>query len=103
MVDGYSGFENMALSDVNTRIRDLEERQRLLKDRTLLIGQNLIDFREETAKDVTELKIMTRELKQDLKKIKHALLRLTDEVDKRARSSDVELLRKQAKMFQKIK
>ena len=103
MVDGYSGFENMALSDVNTRIRDLEERQRLLKDRTLLIGQNLIDFREETEKDVTELKIMTRELKQDLKKIKHALLRLTDEVDKRARSSDVELLRKQAKMFQKIK
>jgi len=34
----------------NISIRDLEEKQRNLKDRLILIGQNLIDFKEEQKK-----------------------------------------------------
>jgi len=35
--------------DILLKVRDLEEKQRILKDRVLLIGQNLIDTKEKTS------------------------------------------------------
>ncbi len=44
-------YTNSGLEETNIRIRNLEERQRLLKSRLLLIGQNLIEMREEQNKN----------------------------------------------------
>jgi predicted nucleic acid-binding Zn-ribbon protein len=52
-------------SDVNTRVRDLEEKQRLLKDRTLLIGQNLVEDREEIFNELHELKKSILQIKEE--------------------------------------
>ena len=44
------------LSEFGTRLNELEEKQRLLKDRTLLIGENLISTKEDFEKDIFDLK-----------------------------------------------
>ncbi len=36
------------MGDMNSKVRSLEERQKILKDRLLLIGQNLIEMKEKT-------------------------------------------------------
>jgi len=90
------------LSEFNTRLRDIEEKQRLLKDRVLLIGENLVETKEELGKEITELKIQAEQAKQDILKIKETLQRLAEELDNKARKSEVELLRRQAKMFQPL-
>jgi hypothetical protein len=100
--EAEADFMTALLSEFNTKIRDLEEKQRLLKERVLLIGQNLIESRENLEKEVTELKLSVGEMKQDTEKVKHAILRLSEDLDRRARKNEVELLAKQMKMFQPL-
>lgn len=83
-------------------IRDLEEKQRLLKDRMLLIGQNLIEIKERTEMEITELKRSIEELKQTLERVKSFLETASSEFSKFARKEELEILRKQAKMFQPL-
>jgi len=90
------------LSDFNTKLRDIEEKQRLLKERTILIGQNLIETKEVIEKQLSELKFTVSSIKTDTAKIKLAVIRLTEELEKKARKSEVEIIAKQMKMFQPL-
>ena len=55
-IDPYMGQGQQFFSDTNTRIRDIEEKQRLLKDRTLIIGESLVEEREKTFSEMQEIK-----------------------------------------------
>jgi len=83
-------------------IRDLEEKQRLLKDRMLLIGQNLIEIKERTETDFIELKKELEEIRQTLTRVKSFLETASSEFSKFARKEELDLLKKQAKMFQPL-
>jgi hypothetical protein len=95
-------YTSALLADFNTKLIDLEEKERLLKDRVLLIGSSFVESRDEIEKELTELKIGMQETKQNILKIKDSLQRIAEELDNKARKSDFELLRKQAKMFQPL-
>jgi predicted nucleic acid-binding Zn-ribbon protein len=86
--------------DITTRVNDLEERQRLLKERVILVGTNLIETKEEFGKEIINLKLAIENMRQDMKKVKEAVLRVSEELDKKARKFEVELLAKQIKMFE---
>ena len=90
------------IGEVGVRLRDVEERQKILKDRILLIGQNLIDFKEKISSEVTDLKKDLEIMKQDVKRMKDFLDSLANETSNFARHSDLEVLQKQAKMFQPL-
>ena len=47
---------NELLAEFGTRLNEVEEKQRLLRDRALLIGENLILIKEEFEKQNFELK-----------------------------------------------
>ena len=76
--------------------------QNILKDRLLLIGQNLIDTKEETSEKIIGLKKDVEKLKDDVEKIKTFLDLVSSEMGKFARKDDLEILKKQAKMFQPL-
>lgn len=82
--------------------RDLEEKQRLLKDRLLLIGQNLIDFKEKNDEEILELKKQISLMSTNLDKIKDFLETISGELSKFAKKEELEILAKQAKMFQPL-
>lgn len=91
--------EDSYFSEVNTKIRDLEEKQRILKDRTMLIGENLIDLKESTQEDLIELKKEIETLKGIIQRLKDFLETASEEFSKFARKDDLEILAKQARMF----
>ncbi len=90
------------LSDFNTKLRDIEERQRLIKDRVLLIGENLVDGREEVVKEISELKVRTENLEGEIERIKETLTSLIEESQNFARKSELEILQRQFKMFEPL-
>jgi citrate synthase len=85
-----------------SNIRDLEERQRILKDRLLLIGQNLIEFKENNEEELLEIKKDLEILKNSTEKMRSFLESLSGEISKLAKKEDLEILKKQAKMFQPL-
>ena len=88
--------------DVNTKVRDIEEKYRILKDRTLLIGQNLVETKGKTSQEILEIKKDLEILKQTIERIRTFLESFSAEISKFARKEDLEILTKQAKMFQPL-
>jgi|SRR3989344_5218792 len=99
--ESYSEYSN-PMGDLIVKIRDIEDRQRNLKDRTFLIGQNLIEIREKTVEEMLEIKKDMEEIKEAVKKVNNFLEIVSKEFKNFARKDDVAILAKQAKMFQPL-
>ncbi len=89
-------------SSAEMNFMDLEERQKIIKDRLILIGQNLIDFKGKYEDEIISLKKDIEELKENMGRIKDFMETASSEFQKFARKDDLEILRKQAKMFQPL-
>jgi len=88
--------------DVTTKVRDLEEKQKILKDRLLLIGENLIEVKEETNKKILDIKKDLEIIKRNMERLILFLETASGEFSKFARKEDLDILIKQAKMFQPL-
>ena len=84
------------------RFRDLEEKQRILKDRILLIGKNVVEIREKNNHEILELKKDLEIIKQDVKRMVGFLESVSSEFSRFARKDELKILSKQAKMFQPL-
>jgi len=82
------------------KLKDLEEKQRILKERVLLIGENLIDIKEKNDERFLEVKKDIEEIKQKINKISSFIEAVSGEFNKFARKDDVEILAKQMRLFQ---
>lgn len=86
-------------TDVNTRIRDLEEKQRLLKDRMLLISESFVKEREKNFNELQEMKKIVELLREENKRMKEILLRIGEGVDRAARKEELMILQRQFDLF----
>lgn len=86
-------------SDINTRIRDLEEKQRLLKDKLLLVGDGFVKERDRNFQDIQELKKVVVKLEEDNKRLKDLLMRISELIDKTARKEELLILQRQFDLF----
>ncbi|MEK6891251.1 MAG: hypothetical protein AABX03_03875 [Nanoarchaeota archaeon] len=89
--------------EVGLKISDLEESHKLMKERVLLIGQNLIDSQEKTRSEITNMKKDINELKTDVKRIKDVIESLSEEVSKSARKEELAIIARQFKIFEPLK
>ena len=99
MVEEGENYSGQYASEGMIQLRDLEEKQRIIKDRLLLIGTNLIDLKEKTSEEILSLKKDLEKMKQSLEKITSFLETISIELSKFAKKEDLEILSKQAKMF----
>lgn len=90
------------LSEFGTRLNEIEEKQRLVKDRILLIGENLVSTKEEYDKQILEFKRQINEMGLEIKSIKQLNKRIVSELDNFARKTELEILNRQAKIFQPL-
>ena len=102
MAEEYNDYQTPYMSDAAIRVRDLEEKQRILKDRLLLIGQNLIDTREKHQQSILEIKKELEIIKQNMDRLITFLETASAEFSKFARKEDLDILAKQARMFQPL-
>jgi len=98
--EDYSGQMSI---DLNAKMRDIEEKQRVMRDRLLLIGQNLVEVKEITSQKILELKKDVESIKQNMERLSIFLEMVSGEFSKFAKKEDLEILTKQAKMFQPLK
>ena len=93
------GYADQQSVDANTRARDLEEKQKILKDRILLIGQNLIESKEKTDDRILDIKKDIEGLKQKIERMTSFIETISVEFSKFAKKDDVEILSKQIKLL----
>ncbi|MDD5700269.1 MAG: hypothetical protein PHH00_03735 [Candidatus Nanoarchaeia archaeon] len=86
--------------DLGFRLRDLEEKQRILKNQLLLIGKNLIEIRERNMREILEVKKETEMIKGNMERLSSFLETVSEDFQKFARKDDVDILAKQMRMFQ---
>ncbi len=91
--------EEQYFIDVNTRLKDIEERQRLLKDRLLLIGKNVIEDRESMFSEVQEIKKTLIKVKEENLKIQEFFKKIADQLSESARKEEVLMLQRQLDLF----
>ena len=92
----------LLLSDFNTRLRDLDERNKLIRDRVLLLGKNLISSRQELEDELIEIKKENLEIKKDQNKIKKVSNSLLSEFNKFVKKDEIILLERMLKDFQPL-
>ncbi len=90
------------MQGINSALTDLDDKQRTLKNQMILIGKNLIETREKTKQEVLTLKKDVELLKQEVNRMVSFLETLSGELSKFARKEDLEILTKQARMFQPL-
>ena len=91
------------LVEFSTRLNEMEEKQRLLRDRAMLIGENLVASKEEQDTEAFEMKKKINELESEIKGIKQIQQRIINELGNFARKTEVEILKRQWEMFQPLK
>jgi len=94
--------ENQYFTETSTKVRDLEEKQRIIKDRILLIGQNLIEMKEDVHIAFLDIKKDIEIMKRDIERLKSFFETASGEFSKFAKKEELEVLAKQAKMFQPL-
>lgn len=94
--------ENQYFAETSTKVRDLEEKQRIIKDRILLIGQNMIEIKEDLHLTLLNLKKDIELIKRDVERLKSFFETASGEFSRFAKKEDLEILSRQAKMFQPL-
>lgn len=90
------------LSDFNTRLKDTDERNKLIRERVLLLGKNLISTRQETEDELNILKQENLSIKQDLEKLKKISNSLLTEFNKFVKREELALVERMLKDFQPL-
>jgi hypothetical protein len=93
---------NALLSEFGTRLNEIEEKQRLIKDRVLLIGKNLISTKEELQKKDLEFKTRIKTMEFEINALKQLNKRIITELGNYAKKPQLEILERQMKMFQPL-
>ena len=102
MADEQIDYGGQFFGEANLKIRDIEEKQRILRDRILLVANNLIEFKEKSDQNFLEIKKEIEVIKNGIERMKSFLESASSEFSKFARKEDLEILSKQAKMFQPL-
>jgi len=90
------------LSDFHTRLRDIDERNRLIRERVLLLGKNLISSRNEIEEDLKELKKENHDLKKEVEELKSTSNNLLHEFGKFIKKDEMILMERMLKDFQPL-
>jgi hypothetical protein len=90
---------SQSFSEPNFKLRDLEEKQRIIKNRLLLIGQNLIETKEKITDETLEIKKDIEKLKTEVEKITRFLETISGEFAKFAKKDDIEILLKKINLL----
>jgi len=88
-------------SDLNARIRDIEDKLSLFKNRVLLLGRSHIEGREKSFKEIQELKKTLLQLKEENLRMKEILQRITEQLSNTARKEELTILQRQFDLFRK--
>jgi len=86
-------------SDTPSRLKDIEEKQRLLRDKILLIGKNMIEDRDTMVQEIQEIKKSLSKVKEENIKIQSFLQKVADQLSESVRKEELMMLQRQIDLF----
>ncbi len=98
-MEQYQQSEDQYFADIGGRIKDIEEKQRLMRDRMLLIGKNVIDDRETIMNELQELKKSLSKTREENIKIQEFLKKVADQLSESVRKEELLMLQRQIELF----
>lgn len=98
----YQNPVSSLLSEFETRLNEVEEKQRITRDRILLIGENLVSTKQEIDEKNFDMTKNINEIKLEIKNLKRLIYRIVNEIPNFARKSELEILESQSKIFQPL-
>lgn len=102
MVEQQDNQLPLILSDMGTRMRELEERTSSIKERLLLINSNMIDSREELEQRVLTIEKQNAMILSDMKKINNSIQNILSETNNFVRKDEIILVERMLKDFQPL-
>jgi lipopolysaccharide biosynthesis regulator YciM len=99
MAEAYQ--EQQPPLDISIRLRDLEEKNRLLRDRVLLLGQSVIEERDKGFKEIQEMKGTVIKLKEEVSRLKELMQRMAEQITQTARKEELMILQRQLDLLRK--
>ena len=99
MTQEYQQSDEQYYTDINGRIKDIEEKQRLMRDRMLLIGKNVVEDRESIMDELQELKKSLLKTREENIKIQEFLKKVADQLSESARKEELLMLQRQIELF----
>lgn len=102
MVMEQQSQENI-IGDLNSRTRVLEGKYNLLRDRVLVINQNMIAEYKKLLAEIKAINSDVKEIKNDVFNIKETVKHIVKELEFFARKEDVKVLEKYINMWDPIK
>jgi len=104
MVDEQMGSGSEAvIMDVYTRIRSLEGKYNLLRDRALIINQNMITQYQKGNSEITSINDELKEIKHTLFQIKETLKHVITELENTPRKEELRVLEKYINLWNPMK
>lgn len=101
MEEEYATQAQEVLQEIGMRLHDIEERQRLLKDRILLIGKTVIEEREKRSVSLLALQKDLLALTEDNARLKELVQRMAEQLNQTARREELAILQRQFDLFRK--
>lgn len=89
--------------DINSRVREIEGKYNLLRDRALIINQNMILQYKKNASELVMVNDDLKEMKADIFKLKETIRHLVEEVNMFARKEDLKVLEKYISFWNPLK
>lgn len=90
------------LNELTMRIRDTDEKQRLLKERVILIGENVVSLRDEFTKELQDLKKATFVLKEESERMKELFSQVAEQLNNTARKEELRMVERQMEMLKPL-
>lgn len=90
------------LTDLNTRIKDIEERNSSLRERIILLSQNTINLKEGIEQRMGDIEKKQNQINIDMKKIKSMLDNVLSEINNFTRKDEIILVERMLKDFQPL-
>ena len=100
-MEEVSTYTAQSSPDPQMRLMDLEEKQRLVRERVLLLGKNFIDDKDKTLEALQEIKKTLILLKEEVLRMKEFSQRVAEQLDKTARKDELLILKKQLDLLRK--
>jgi len=94
--------EQQPSMDINLRLRDLEEKNSLLRDRVMLLSQSLIEEKDKNFKVMQEMKSTLIKTREEVNRLKELMQRMAEQITSMARKEELMILQRQFDLLRKV-
>jgi len=94
---------SMLVADISTKLKDIDEKNNMLKERLLLLNQTFLRQEDRKTKELLFIKEEINNLRLEIEKLKEGVQHIISESEGFARKEELKLIEKYAKMFEPVR